>query len=59
MTDDSKKTALDRELISLEEKGKVRDWTKSLGCPPRELCDAVKAVGNSAAKVCEYLSKKS
>lgn len=35
MTDDSKKTALDRKLISLEEDYEVRDWTKSLGCPQR------------------------
>ncbi|MDM0009461.1 DUF3606 domain-containing protein [Variovorax sp. J22G73] len=58
MTDDSKKTALDRKLISLEEDYEVRDWTKSLGCTPGELREAVKAVGHSAEKVREYLAKK-
>lgn len=58
MTEDSKKTALDRKLISLEEDYEVRDWTQSLGCTPGELREAVKAVGNSAKKVREYLAKK-
>lgn len=58
MTDDSKKTALDRKLISLEEDYEVRDWSKSLECTPGELRAAVKAVGNSAEKVREHLAKK-
>jgi hypothetical protein len=58
MSDDTKQTGLDRKLISLEEDYEVRDWTKSLGCTPAELRDAVKAVGNSAEKVREYLAKK-
>lgn len=58
MSDDIKKTALDRKLISLEEDYEVRDWTRSLGCTPAELRAAVKAVGNSAEKVREYLAKK-
>ncbi len=51
MSDDTKKTGLDRKLISLEEDYEVRDWTKNLGCTPAELREAVKAVGNSAEKV--------
>ncbi|MDN6888320.1 DUF3606 domain-containing protein [Variovorax sp. CAN2819] len=58
MSDDTKKTGLDRKLISLEEDYEVRDWTKSLGCTPAELREAVKAVGNSAEKVREYLAKQ-
>ncbi|MEZ2299953.1 DUF3606 domain-containing protein [Variovorax sp. RCC_210] len=58
MTEDSKKTAWDRKLISLEEDYEVRDWTQSLGCTPGELREAVKAAGNSAEKVREYLAKK-
>jgi hypothetical protein len=58
MSDDTKKTGLDRKLISLEEDYEVRDWTKNLGCTPAELREAVKAVGNSAEKVREYLAKK-
>jgi hypothetical protein len=58
MTDNTKQTGLDRKLISLEEDYEVRDWTKSLGCTAAELREAVKAVGNSAEKVREYLAKK-
>ncbi len=58
MTDDATKTGLDRKLISLEEDHEVRDWTASLGCTPAQLREAVKAVGHSAEKVREYLSKQ-
>ena len=58
MSDNPSKTGLDRQLISLEEDYEMRDWTKSLGCTPTELREAVKAVGNSAENVREYLSKK-
>jgi hypothetical protein len=58
MTDNTKATGLDRKLISLEEDYEVRDWSKSLGCTPDELRAAVKAVGNSAEKVREYLAGK-
>jgi hypothetical protein len=58
MSDNTSKTGLDRKLISLEEDYEVRDWTKSLGCTEPQLREAVKAVGNSAEKVREYVSKK-
>ncbi|MGJ7553332.1 DUF3606 domain-containing protein [Variovorax sp. RB3P1] len=58
MSDDKSKTGNDRKLISLEEDYEIRDWTKSFGCTEEQLRDAVKAVGNSADKVKEYLSKK-
>jgi hypothetical protein len=58
MSDDKKQTAQDRKRISLEEDYEVRDWTKSLGCTEAQLREAVKAVGNSADKVREYLTKK-
>ncbi|MGQ2923475.1 DUF3606 domain-containing protein [Variovorax sp. UC122_21] len=58
MTDDTKKTALDRKLISLEEKHEVRSWTESLGCSEMQLRDAVKAVGNSAQEVRGYLAER-
>lgn len=58
MSDNTQKTGLDRKLISIEEDYEVRDWTTSLGCTPEQLREAVKAVGNSADKVREYLSKK-
>jgi len=56
MSDNAKQTGLDRKLISLEEDYEVRDWTKSLGCTEEQLRAAVKAVGNSAERVREYLA---
>lgn len=58
MTDDTKKTALDRKLISLNEDYEVRDGMKSLDCTEDQLRRAVQAVGNSAEKVREHLSKQ-
>ena len=58
MTDNTNQTGLDRKLISLDQDYEVRDWTKSLNCTEDELRAAVKAVGNSADKVREYLAKK-
>lgn len=56
MTDNTKKTALDRKLVSLEEDYEIRDWTSSLNCTEDELREAVKAVGNSAEKVRAYIA---
>lgn len=56
MPDDTSKTGADRKLISIEQDYELRDWAKSLGCTPEQLRSAVKAVGNSADKVREYLS---
>ncbi|RYH53005.1 MAG: DUF3606 domain-containing protein [Alcaligenaceae bacterium] len=58
MADDPKKTGLDRKLIALNEEHEVRSWSESLKCTGEELRAAVKAVGNSAEKVREYLRKK-
>ena len=59
MSDDtSKRGAGDRSRINLEQDYEVRDWTKSLGVSEAELTAAVKAVGNSAEKVKEYLGKR-
>ena len=58
MADDPKKTGLDRKLIALNEGHEVRSWTESLKCTEEELRAAVKAVGNSAEKVREYLQKR-
>lgn len=55
MTDDPKKTGLDRKLIALDEPHEVRSWTESLGCTEEQLRDAVKAVGNSADAVRQHL----
>ncbi|MDH6170205.1 hypothetical protein M2282_005375 [Variovorax boronicumulans] len=55
MADDTKKTGLDRKLIAIDEPHEVRSWTESLKCSETQLRDAVKAVGNSAEAVREYL----
>lgn len=57
MSDDKTKTGQDRKLIALSEDYEVRDWCKSLSTTPEKLKAAVAAVGNSAEKVREYLSK--
>jgi hypothetical protein len=56
MSDDPKKTRLDRTLISINEEHEVRSWTQSLGCTPAQLREAVKAVGNSAEAVRKHLA---
>ncbi len=58
MPDDPNKTGQDRKLISLKEPYEVRDWCKSLACTKEELEAAVKAVGNSAEKVREFLKRR-
>jgi Protein of unknown function (DUF3606) len=59
MSDDkSKRGAGDRSRINLEQDYEVRDWSKSLGVTKEELTAAVKAVGNSAEKVKDYLNKR-
>ena len=45
----------DRDSISLSEDYEIRDWTKSLGVSEEKLREAVKAAGNSADEVREYL----
>ncbi|MDP9607278.1 UNVERIFIED_ORG: hypothetical protein J2W38_007099 [Variovorax paradoxus] len=58
MTDDRKRTGLDRKLVALNEPHEVRSWTKSLSCTEAQLREAVKAVGNSAEAVRLHLKKK-
>ena len=58
MSDNTSKTGLDRQRVSLEEDYEVRDWMKSFGCTEEQLRAAVRAVGHSAEKVREYVSKK-
>lgn len=58
MADDTTETAVDRRFIALGQDYEVRDWTKTLGCTEQQLRDAVKAVGNSASAVRQYLGKQ-
>ena len=59
MSDDPKNTGSpDRDRINLEQDYEVQDWSKSLGVTEEELRDAVKAVGNTASNVREYLASR-
>jgi len=58
MSDDSKKTALDRNLIALNEPHELRSWIESLGCSEEQLRAAVADVGPSADAVREYLARR-
>lgn len=49
--------AQDRARIAMSETHEVRYWTESLGVTKEELQRAVDAVGNSAAKVREFLKR--
>jgi Mlc titration factor MtfA (ptsG expression regulator) len=58
MSDDPKKTGLDRKLIAMNEPHEVRRWTEALHVTEQQLRDAVDAVGNSADAVRVYLAKQ-
>lgn len=59
MADDLKNRGQqDRDRIAMSEDHEVRYWTEALGVTKEELQRAVDAVGNSAAKVREFLKKK-
>jgi hypothetical protein len=45
----------DNKLIALSDPDEVRYWTEALGISDAELHEAVTAVGNSVAKVREYI----
>jgi len=56
MSDDkSKSGGQDRQRINVNQDYELRDWSKSLGVTPERLKEAVKAVGDRADKVREYL----
>jgi hypothetical protein len=48
----------DRTRINIHQSYELRDWSKSLGVTPEELEQAVKAVGDRADKVREYLANR-
>lgn len=58
MADDkTKRGQPDRDLIDVNDDDELRNWSKSLNKTPDEINGAVRVVGNSAAKVREYLSR--
>lgn len=58
MSDEANATILDRNLINLNERYEVRDWTNSLGVNEVELREAVAAVGTSGDEVRKYLASQ-
>ncbi len=59
MADDlGKASGQDRLRINLHQSYEVRDWSHKFGVTPEELEKAVRAVGNEATKVGEYLKSQ-
>lgn len=56
MSDDkSRAHGQDRDRINVNQDYELRDWSKSLNTTPERLKEAVRAVGDRADKVREYL----
>ena len=59
MPDDTKQRGgQNRTRIDVSEDYELRDWAKKFGVTPERLQEAVKAVGDEASKVEEYLNRK-
>lgn len=59
MSDDKKdRGPQDRSRINMNEEYEVQYWTKKFGVTKEKLAEAVRAVGNSAAKVEERLGHR-
>jgi hypothetical protein len=48
----------DRDRIDVNDPDELRNWSKFLNKTPEEIKDAVRVVGNSAAKVRERLGAR-
>ncbi len=60
MSDDPKNRApADRSRVNVDEPGEVKYRRKEYGCTEQQLRQAIAAVGVSAAKVSQYLKRKS
>jgi methyl-accepting chemotaxis protein len=58
MADDkSKRGQQDRDRIDVNDPDELRNWSKSLNKTADEIKDAVRVVGNSAAKVREHFGR--
>lgn len=56
MSDDTTKSGgPDRERINVKQRYELQDWAKTLNTTPKRVKEAVKAVGDRADKVREYL----
>ena len=55
MADDkSNRGQPDRDRIDVNDEDEMRTWSRSLNMTPEEIREAVRVVGNSAAKVREH-----
>ncbi len=57
MDDLTKRKPQDAGKVNVNEDWEVRYWCKEFGCTEKQLRDAVRAVGVSAAAVRKYLGK--
>ena len=48
----------DRTRIDVSQEYELRDWSKKFGVTPERLQEAVKAVGDQASKVEEFLNSR-
>ena len=59
MSDDkSQSGGSDRQRINQNQEYELRDWSQRLGTTPEKLKEAIRAVGDSADKVREYLKNQ-
>ena len=56
--DKSKRGSPDRDRIDVNDPDELRNWSNTLNKTPEEIKDAVRVVGNSAAKVRERLGAR-
>lgn len=59
MSDYTTATGHDSTIVELADGNAVRYWCESLGCTEAQLRESVQAVGNSPARVREFLQKLS
>jgi hypothetical protein len=60
MSDDLKNRGpADRSRVNVKEPSEVKYWRKQFGCTEQQLRQAIAAAGDSAAKVSQYLKRKS
>lgn len=55
----SKRGPADRSRVNVNEPWEVKYWRKEFGCTEQQLRQAIAAAGDSAAKVGQYLKRKS
>jgi len=58
MADNSRQVSSpDSKRINVNQPHELRDWAETLGVSEQRVCEAVRAVGDSATKVKDYIAK--